>query len=136
MFEINGIARITHNLELKTLPSGKSMLNLQLASNKKRKDDNGNSIEEACFLECTAFGAHADTIFHYLKKGSPIFVRGELKLEQWNDIEGQKRQKHKMILSSFEFVPKTTEAQSDKKEVQKHQVPNVRIEYDEEDIPF
>ena len=40
----------------------------------------------------------------YLTKGSPIFIEGRLKLDQWESKEGEKRSKIRVVIENFQFV--------------------------------
>ncbi|MCC7409585.1 MAG: single-stranded DNA-binding protein, partial [Phycisphaeraceae bacterium] len=55
-------------------------------------------------VECEAFGRTAEVINQYLRKGSPIFIDGRLKLDQWQDKEGNNRSKLKVVVDQFQFI--------------------------------
>ena len=40
----------------------------------------------------------------YLRKGRPLFVEGRLRLDQWQDQQGNNRSKLKVVIDSFQFV--------------------------------
>ena len=40
----------------------------------------------------------------HLAKGRPVFIEGRLKLDQWQDKEGNNRSKLKVVVVSFQFV--------------------------------
>ena len=40
----------------------------------------------------------------YLRKGRPILVEGRLKLDQWQDKDGNNRSKMKVVVENFQFV--------------------------------
>jgi single-strand DNA-binding protein len=60
----------------------------------------------------TAFGRTAEIVQKHLRKGSPIYVEGRLKLDQWDDRQtGAKRSKLKVVAESMQFVgPRATTA--------------------------
>ena len=96
---------LTRDPELRFSPSGKAVCNLSVASNRRWKDDSGAEKEEVTFVDVTAFGRTGEVIAQHFRKGSPIFVEGRLKLDQWDDkTTGQKRSKMGVILESFEFM--------------------------------
>jgi single-strand DNA-binding protein len=40
----------------------------------------------------------------YFSKGKPIFIEGRLKLDSWEDKDGQKRSKLRVVVDDFQFV--------------------------------
>jgi single-strand DNA-binding protein len=40
----------------------------------------------------------------YLAKGKPVFVEGRLKLDQWQDKEGNNRSMLKVVIEGFQFI--------------------------------
>jgi single-strand DNA-binding protein len=75
-----------------------------IATNRHWKDNNGNDKEEVCFAECESWGKRGETVSKYFTKGSPIFIDGRLKFEQWQANDGSKRSRLKIVVENFEFV--------------------------------
>jgi single-strand DNA-binding protein len=67
-----------------------------MAINDRRKVD-GEFVEEVTFVDVTLWGRTAEIAAEYLSKGSPILVEGRLKLDQWENDSGEKRQKLKVV---------------------------------------
>ena len=99
------LGNLTRDPELKYTPKGTAVARLGLAVNRKWKNDAGEEKEEVTFIDADAFGKQAETLGQYLKKGSPLFIEGRLKLDQWDDKQtGQKVSKLRVVLESFQFV--------------------------------
>lgn len=99
------LGNLTRDPELKYTPKGTAVARLGLAVNRKWKNDAGEEKEEVTFIDADAFGKQAETLGQYLKKGSPIFIEGRLKLDQWDDKQtGQKVSKLRVVLESFQFL--------------------------------
>ena len=60
--------------------------------------------DEVTFIEVEAWGRTAELVGQYLTKGRACFVEGRLKLDSWEDKEGQKRSKLKVIADSVQFL--------------------------------
>jgi single-strand DNA-binding protein len=61
--------------------------------------------EEVTFVDIDAFGRQAEVLGQYVKKGSPLFVEGRLRLDQWDDKQtGQKRSKLGIVLEGFQLL--------------------------------
>jgi single-strand DNA-binding protein len=95
---------LTRDPQLKYLPNNTPVCEFGLASNRKWRDKDGNSHEEVCFVDISAFGRQAETINQYMSKGKPILVEGRLKLDQWTAQDGSKRSKHTVVLENFTFL--------------------------------
>lgn len=88
--------RLTRDPELRKTGSGTSVCELGLAVNNRVK--RGNDWQDApCFIDVTVFGKAAEACCDSLKKGSGVFVSGELHMDSWQDKQsGQNRSKIKI----------------------------------------
>ena len=101
--------RLTRDVELKYIPDGQQVAKLGLAINRRFKTRDGEQREEVVFVDCEAWGNTAETMAKYLNKGSPVFIEGRLKLDQW-DQDGTTRSKLKVVGERFEFVGSRSES--------------------------
>ena len=106
--------RLTRDPEIRYTPAGVAITDIGIAVNRFSKDDQGETKESTDFIDVTAFGKTAEIIQEHLHKGSPVYVEGRLKLDQWDDRQtGAKRSKLKVVAESMQFVgPRQTEAAS------------------------
>ena len=72
--------------------------------NDRRKNANGEWVEETTFVDVTVWGRTAEVMSEYLSKGSPVFIEGRLKLDSWEDKDGQKRSKLKVVCERMQMV--------------------------------
>lgn len=98
------MGNLTRDVEVRALPSGMSVAQFSLAVNERYKDKEGNWVDRANFVDCEMFGNRAEAFAKYMSKGSPAFIEGKLRLDQWQDKEGNKRSKLKVVADNFEFV--------------------------------
>jgi len=98
------MGNLTRDPELRYLPSNTAVVNVGMAINRKWKNQQGEQQEETTFVDCEAFGRSAEVINQYLRKGRPVFIEGRLRLDQWQDREGQNRSKLKVVVENFQFV--------------------------------
>lgn len=98
------MGNLTRDPELKQTPSNQSVAQIGLAINRKYKGRDGDMKEETTFVDCEAWGRTAETMSKYLAKGRPVFVEGRLKLDQWQDKDGNNRSKLKVVIDTFQFV--------------------------------
>jgi len=99
------MGNLTRDPELRTLPNTQTQVcDFALAINRRWKDASGGEREEVVFIDCAAFGKTGETIAGNLAKGRPIHVEGRLKLEQWEQEDGQRRSKIRVVVEQFRFV--------------------------------
>ena len=81
-----------------------------LAINRRFKDANGQLKDETTFVDVEAWGRTAELVGQYLTKGRACFVEGRLKLDSWEDKEGQKRSKLKVVADNIQFIDSNRQA--------------------------
>ena len=99
------MGNLTRDPELRTLPNSQTQVcDFSLAVNRRWKDAGGADRDEVLFIDCAAFGKTGQTIGESLTKGRPIHIEGRLKFEQWEQEDGQKRSKIRVVVEQFRFV--------------------------------
>ena len=97
------MGNLTRDPQLSYTPNKTPVVEFGLAVNRKWKAEDGAQREEVLFIECQCFGKRAEVINKHFKKGSPIFVQGRLKLEQWTKDDKQ-HSRIRVIVENFEFI--------------------------------
>lgn len=126
---------ITRDIELKYTPGGLAVASFGLAISKKWTSKDGEKKEDVCFVDLNAFGKTAESVGQYFSKGSPIFIEGSLKLDQWEDKDGQKRSRLKVVVDSFQFIGSKSDGEG-KGGAKKLTVKPTPDDMPEEEIPF
>jgi single-strand DNA-binding protein len=99
------MGNLTRDIELKVLPQGNQTVgNFGIAMNRKFKSTSGEEREEVTFVDCEAWGRTAEIMKQYLSKGRPVFIEGRLKLDQWEDKEGKKQSRLRVVVENFQFI--------------------------------
>ncbi|MBC03636.1 MAG: single-stranded DNA-binding protein [Phycisphaerae bacterium] len=98
------LGNLTRDVELKHTPSNQAVANIGLAMNRQYQTRDGEKREETTFVDCEAWGRQAEVMAQYLSKGRPVFIQGRLKLDTWQDQQGQNRSKLKVVIENFQFV--------------------------------
>ena len=94
---------LTRDIELKITSSGKEVASMSVAINNDYTS-NGETKKDVLFIDVTVWGNQANACATYLQKGSPVYVRGSLKMETWQDSEGKNRSKIKIIATKVQFL--------------------------------
>lgn len=96
---------LTRDPDYKQLTSGQAVCRLGLASNRQFKNkQSGDMIQEVCYVDIDVWGPQAESCRQYLQKGRPVLVEGRLKLDTWDDANGQKRSKHSIVADRVVFL--------------------------------
>lgn len=99
------IGNLTRDPELRVTPKGTPICQFGLAVNRQFKDESGATRDETTFVDIEAWGKQGELVSKYLTKGSPCFVEGRLRLDQWEDkTSGQKRSRLKIVLDNVQFL--------------------------------
>jgi len=97
------MGNLTRDPEVKYTPKGTAVCDLGLAINDSYKAQDGTIKETVTFVDVEVWGRTAENCKQYLTKGRPVFVEGQLKLDQWEQ-DGQKRSKMKVRGISVQFL--------------------------------
>lgn len=98
------MGNLTRDPELRYTAGNTAVVNLGLAVNRRWKNQNGEQQEETTFVDCEAWGRTAEVLNQYLQKGRPVYLEGRLRLDQWQDKDGQNRSKLKVVVETFQFI--------------------------------
>ena len=97
------VGNLTRDPELRYIPSGTAVSDIGLAVNDRIKRNN-EWIDETTFVDITLWGRTAEVANEYLSKGSSVLIEGRLKLDSWENNEGQKRSKLKVICDKMQML--------------------------------
>jgi single-strand DNA-binding protein len=99
------MGNLTRDPEIKQLASGQAVCRFSIASSRQYKNrQSGNVTQEVCFIDIDVWGPQADVCKQYLGKGKGVLVEGRLKLDSWQDAEGNKRSKHTVVADRVTFL--------------------------------
>lgn len=137
MNTVSLIGNLTRDPELRHTKGGTAVADLGVAVNSREKDSDGDWVDRADFFDVTVWGKTAENCAEYLEKGKKVGIVGRLRYETWENDEGQKRSKVKIVASTVEFL--TPKGESGERSSGGSSVP-AEEEYDlddaDDDIPF
>ena len=95
---------LTRDPELRSTQTGLPVLGFGVAVNDRRKNQQTGEWEDCPnFIDCTMFGARAESLNRYLCKGTKVSIEGKLRWSQW-ERDGRKRSKIEVIVDELEFM--------------------------------
>ena len=111
---INRVAisgNIGNDPDLRQTASGVQVLSFSVAVNDRVKGEDGQWTDRPNWIDCTMFGARAQSVSRFLSKGSKVAIDGKLRWSQW-ERDGQKRSKIEVIVDEIEFMTSRGDAPS------------------------
>ena len=84
------IGNLGRDPEVRYLPSGQAVANLNVATNDRYQGKDGEWKDRTEWHRIVFFGKQAEIAGQYLNKGSRIYVEGRIQTREWEQ-DGQKR---------------------------------------------
>jgi single-strand DNA-binding protein len=129
------MGNLTRDVEVRQAGAS-SVGQFSVAVNEKWKDRDGNMQERVTFVDCEAWGGTGENIAKFFSKGRQILIEGKLQLDQWEDKEGGKRSKLKVVVERFFFTGTKQDAGEPKQPTYSRGGGGASPEIDHDDIPF
>ena len=95
------MGNISNEIELRQTQSGTSVCSFNIAINRYSKEPDAKKVD---FLTVVAWGAKAEFVSRYFKKGQAIVVVGRLENREWSDKNGNKRISTEIIAEEISFA--------------------------------
>ncbi len=97
------IGNLGSDPEIKSLPSGGRVANLSLATSESWKDKTtGEKKEKTEWHRISVFREQLVALLEaYAKKGSKLYIEGQLETRKWQDQAGQERQTTEIVLRPY-----------------------------------
>lgn len=91
--------------ETRHMPSGGAVTNIRIATTKSWKDRNtGDPQERTEWHRVVFFSRLAEIAGEYLRKGSQVYVEGELRTRQWQDRDGNDRWTTEIVANEMQML--------------------------------
>jgi single-strand DNA-binding protein len=98
------IGNLGRDPEVRYLDNNKVVATFTIATNETYTDKNGERRTETEWHRVEMWDQLAKIAEKYLKKGSPVYVEGRIKTENWKDKEGNERTDKKIRVTSMTLL--------------------------------
>lgn len=98
------MGNLTRDPEVKYTPKGTAVCDLGIAINDSFKAQDGTIKETVTYVDVEVWGRTAENCKQYLTKGRPVFVEGQLRLDQWETPQGEKKSRMKVRADRVQFL--------------------------------
>ena len=126
------IGNLGRDPEVRSMSRGAPVVNLSLATSERWKDkSSGEQREKTEWHRVVVFDERlCDVAQKYLRKGSKIYIEGQLQTRKWTDQQGVEKYSTEVVLKRFNGVLTMLDSRSDQSE---QPAPQVSLD---DDIPF
>ncbi len=98
------VGNLGRDPERRALPSGGAVTNVSVATSRGWKDrDSGEQRERTEWHRVVFFNRLAEIAGDYLKRGSKVYIEGELRTREW-EREGQKHYTTEIVASEMQML--------------------------------
>lgn len=96
------VGNLGNDPEVRYLPSGGAVATLTVATSESWRDKaTGEQREKTEWHRVALFGKLAEVAGEYLKKGSQVYIEGQLETRKWQDQNGQDRYTTQVVVKGF-----------------------------------
>ena len=88
--------------EARSFQNGGEVVNLRIATSENWKDRDGNRQEKTEWHSVAIFNENLGRVAkNYLRKGSKVYIEGQLQTRKWQDQSGNDRYSTEIVLGKF-----------------------------------
>ncbi|CAH9013042.1 nucleic acid-binding, OB-fold protein [Vibrio phage 199E37-1] len=99
------VGRLSQDVEIRYMPNGGAVANINVVTSETWRDkETGEEKEKAEFHRVAIFGKLAEVAGEYLRKGSQVYIEGQLQTRKWQDQSGQDRYTTEVVVQGFNGV--------------------------------
>jgi single-strand DNA-binding protein len=96
------IGRLGKDPEVRNFQNGGKVVNFSLATSERWKDSAGNQKEKTEWHNVAIFNEHyAGVAEKYLRKGSLVYIEGQMQTRKWQDQSGNDRYSTEVVLPAY-----------------------------------
>ena len=99
------VGNLGQDPETKAMPSGMTVCNIRIATSESWKDKTSGEMKEQTEWHSVAmFGRLAEIAGEYLKKGSQVYIEGQLRTRKWQDKDGNDRYTTEIVANEMQML--------------------------------
>ena len=96
------VGNLGQDPEARTFSNGNEVVNLRVATSENWKDRDGNRQERTEWHSVAIFNENLGRVAkNYLRKGSKVYLEGQLQTRKWTDQSGNDRYTTEIVLQRF-----------------------------------
>jgi single-strand DNA-binding protein len=95
---------LTRDPEVRYTPKGTAVGEFAIAINDSYKAQDGSIKETVTYVDIEVWSRQAETCKQYLSKGRSVFIEGQLRLDQWESPQGEKKSRLRVRADRVHFL--------------------------------
>lgn len=107
------VGNLTRDPELKVTASNRKFTMMTVAVNDFWKNQNGELVKKATYLNVVAWGSLAENCAKYLKKGRSVMVEGRIETDKYEDRNGIKQNVTRINCTNILFLESSSKKDSE-----------------------
>ncbi|ELY4722629.1 single-stranded DNA-binding protein SSB1 [Cronobacter sakazakii] len=94
------VGNLGQDPEVRYMPNGGAVANLRLATSESWRDKQTGEMKEVTeWHSVVLYGKLAEVAGEYLRKGSQVYIEGQLRTRKWQDQSGQDRYSTEVVVN-------------------------------------
>ena len=94
------VGNLGQDPEIRYMPNGNAVANFSVATSESWKDkQTGENRDKTEWHRIVAFGKLAEITGEYIKKGTLVYIEGQLQTRKWQDQSGQDRYTTEIVIN-------------------------------------
>ena len=131
------LGNLTRDPESRALPSGQTVANFAVATNRVWNDKSGQKQQDTQFHNVVVFGKMADICVKYLNKGKMVLVEGRIQNRSWDAADGTKKYRTEIVAEGIQLGPRGDQSSANHDEPRANFTSaKEKVTKKEEDIPI
>lgn len=134
------VGNLGQDPEIRYLPNGGAVANISIATSETWKDkQTGEQKDRTEWHRVVIFGKLAEIAGEYLKKGSQVYIEGQLQTRKWQDQSGQDRYTTEIVVNiggTMQILGGRSNGDDSSQQQPKPQSQQAPNEPFDDDIPF
>ncbi len=98
------VGNLGNDPEVKYTQGGMAITKVSLATTSVRKDKDGNQQEQTQWHRVTFFGKLGEIAGEYLKKGSQVYVEGEIRYDKYTGQDGVEKYFTEIVANEMQML--------------------------------
>lgn len=133
------VGNLGNDPDVKYTQGGMAITRASLATTSVRKDRDGNQTERTEWHRVVMFGKLGEIAGEYLKKGSQVYIEGEIRYDKYTDKEGNDKYSTDIIANEMQMLGGRGEGGGDRQprpQRREAQQSPPADDFDDSNIPF
>ena len=96
------VGNLGQDPEIRYMPNGNAVANFSVATSESWKDkQTGENRDKTEWHRIVVFGKLAEIVGEYVKKGTQVYLEGQLQTRKWQDQSGQDHYTTEVVINSL-----------------------------------